>query len=126
MPKLWLLFLAVYAASFASGVQERFQEEDSFQVTVKQAEEAAEATKEPFGDKNLQAAARFLSSKLRDDMHNGDKTKFFDGLDTEILNSDKEITLAEMEVVHSHAAKMAADDKGGGILQNDAPVGPPE
>ena len=43
MPKLWLLFLAVYAASFASGVQERFQEEDSFQVTVKQAEEAAES-----------------------------------------------------------------------------------
>jgi hypothetical protein len=61
--------------------------------------------------------ARFLSSKLKDDMHNGDKTKFFDGLDTEILNSDKKITLAEMEVVHSHAAKMAADDKGGGFYK---------
>ena len=58
-----------------------------------------------------------MSSKLRDDRHDGDKTKFFDGLDTEILNSDKEITLAEMEVVQAHVAKMAADDKGGGFYK---------
>ena len=39
-------------------------------------------------------------------MHNGDKTKCFDHLDADL---DKKITLAEMEVVQAHAAKMAAE-----------------
>jgi hypothetical protein len=52
-----------------------------------------------------------LSSKLRDDRHDGDKTKFFHHLDTD---SDKEITLAEMETVQAHAAEMAAEDGKGG------------
>ena len=60
MPKLWLLLLAVYAASFAAGVP---TEDERFKAAIKQAEEAAAATKEPFGDKNLQSAAKFLSSK---------------------------------------------------------------
>ena len=47
MPKLWLLLLAVYAASFAAGVP---TEDERFKAAVKQAEEAAAATKEPFGD----------------------------------------------------------------------------
>ena len=115
MPKLWLLLLAVYAASFAAGVP---TEDERFKAAIKQAEEAAAATKEPFGDKNLQSASRFLSSKLIDDMHNGDNTKFFDHLDAD---SDKEITLAEMEVVQAHVAKIATDDnsdnKGGGFYK---------
>ena len=84
MPKPWLLFLAVYACMgcAAGEMRERFQDEDSFQATVKQAEEAAESGNRPIQypvsnqwiKKN---AARFLSSKLRDDKHNGDKTKFF-------------------------------------------------
>ena len=111
MPQLWLILLAVYAKTFAAGVP---TEDERFKAAVKQAEEAAAATKEPFGDKNLQSASRFLSSKLIDDMHNGDNTKFFDHLDAD---SDKEITLAEMEVVQAHVAKMAADDKGGGFYK---------
>jgi hypothetical protein len=47
MPKLWLLLLAVYAANFAAGVP---TEDERFKAAVKQAEEAAAATKEPFGD----------------------------------------------------------------------------
>jgi hypothetical protein len=100
----------------AGEMRERFQDEDSFQATVKQAEEAAESGNRPIQypvsnqwiKKN---AARFLSSKLRDDKHNGDKTKFFNHLDAD---SDKEITLAEMELVQAHAAEMAAEDGEGG------------
>ena len=48
MPKLWLLLLAVYAASFAAGVP---TEDECFKAAAKQAEEAAAARRE---DKNKQ------------------------------------------------------------------------
>ena len=116
MPKLWLLFLAVYAASVRSH-QERFQEEDEFQATIKKAEEAAESgngkmpvhypVSSQWISKN---AARYLSAKLRDDRHEGDKTKFFNHLDA---NSDNKITPAEMETVQAHAAELAAEVDNG-------------
>ena len=85
-----------------------------FQKAVEAAESAAEMTKEPFGEKNLQAAARFLSSKLRDDIHSGDSKVFFETLDTD---SDKSLTLEEMKIVQQHAAELAEQETGQGFYK---------
>lgn len=85
-----------------------------FQKAVEAAEKSNDMTKEPFGEKNLQAAARFLSSKLRDDIHKGDTKVFFETLDSD---NDLSISLDEMKVVQGHAADLAEKDSTQGFYK---------
>ena len=77
---------------------------------VTSSEEQAARTRDPYGEQNLKDAAKFLSTRIRDGKHGGDKAKFFDHLDDD---NDGSITLEEIKAVEEHAAELNAEKPGG-------------
>ena len=77
---------------------------------IKRSEEQAARTRDPYGEQNLKDAAKFLSTRIRDGKHGGDKAKFFDHLDDD---NDGSITLEEIKAVEEHAAELNAEKPGG-------------
>jgi hypothetical protein len=81
-----------------------------YDALVKEAEERRARTADPYGDQNLKDAAKFLSTRIRDQVHGGDKTKFFEHLDGD---GDKAINIDELSAVQGHINALKDKTPGG-------------
>ena len=86
------------------------EKKHEYDEAIKRSEEQAARTRDPYGEQNLKDAAKFLSTRIRDGKHGGDKAKFFDHLDDD---NDGSITLEEIKAVEEHAAELNAEKPGG-------------
>lgn len=100
---LLLLVSAVFAVP--SDEKKKLYEE-----AVEQAEAASARTKDPYGDQNMKDAAKFLSTRVRDSKHGGDKDAMFSDLDTD---NDGTVSLEEMAAVKTHVEEINAEKPGG-------------